>query len=223
MKLKLLSMFVALGLLVSGTNVSAETAEKQKEAEMQIKKADAAIIGIGDILNIFKGPLCSFLGTKAPPDCLKFCSSSVGAPDEGDLNCCLAAMQSWKAPVPQVVISAIGSACGASIVGCGPTKCKIGAIADLCGNLCCNSYGSTQSDLAPCLASQTKTCTNYPVPQGCNLCTGPCCVNPFGQNCSTQACNPDTKVCCAKGSVYDPGTKACKPSTAAEVHHNPFM
>jgi hypothetical protein len=142
MKLKILSVFLALGMFVLGAEVSAQeesnapeigcskTTEERLEKWALVQKGLEAIIGLDTTLQA---------GCKALSDELK---AAKGVTKTNVMNCEKALNAEKANPKVASVISAVLKlACGGLCTGTICKSCADPVIANLCGGLCCNLKG----------------------------------------------------------------------------------
>jgi len=176
MKLKFLSLFLALGMFVLGANVMAEE-EKAPAGEAQQEELKLTEVEEQTIKDPAGSLLCSALlkvkdQISWPAICETACNKAN--PSVIDLGKCAAAVAHENATTyPQItkVENAIATACN---LGCTSKKCLFGkciqgtcnvpAVLNACGYICCN-IPPAASKVTNCLSSYgaagKNTCANY--------------------------------------------------------------
>ncbi|MBS0271598.1 MAG: hypothetical protein JSR85_02995 [Proteobacteria bacterium] len=151
MKLKFLSLFLALGMLVLGTSVHATDAKKLTTEGV----TDPAVIKVIDYLNSpgaqgssAVSVACTILGYLSKP-CTPCNSMS-------DIAACVAADKD--------VAPALGKACDAV---CGKWTCKVGVTAQACQAVCC-AWDANYKEVKACMDSSGLKCAAPPPPPAKN-------------------------------------------------------
>ncbi|MBS0271600.1 MAG: hypothetical protein JSR85_03005 [Proteobacteria bacterium] len=166
MKLKFLSLFIALGLCVLGSSLSAD-GPKAPAAPAQTSKD----VGIGpsDLL----GMICTWIQglSQAPAQCTALCTN-IANPNWADLTCCITSAQKYG-KLPSAIQTAASGFCsvGCNSLFCGPSATGT-FLGNTCGAVCCNTGWGSLSSINSCLGelSPAETCSgNFAIPQGCVL------------------------------------------------------
>lgn len=199
MKLKLITLLLACGLLACGMNESVYSASKPGAGPDE-KNAKAAVIDMKDALKAF----CTLiLDEKHPQACTDACKN-LANPSWSDLTCCVAAAKSFgkiSSTVETAISLASKPGCMGGIGGIGAT-CGGSPVKDFVGKLCgalnCNTK---YDDVTNCLAAMNPKMTcekDFALPKSCVLCTGNCCPDKDGNYCIASACtkNKEGKYQC---------------------------
>ncbi len=179
MKLKFLSLFLALGMFVLGTNVSAQSHEGEMQAPASEHRAEGALPPAEPegtpaeeqvvLKDTASNLLCKFLpaNLQALPTCAKVCAndSTPTALQYGQCAVEIADASTTTFPWIPKVEGSIAMACN---VGCNasfPTyTCKNPTVLKACGYICCN-IPPAKSKVTNCLKSYgpagQSTCAYY--------------------------------------------------------------
>jgi len=149
MKIKILSLFLVLGIFALGTNVMAE---KSGGVPERTAKESTSPEDVGFDPSAVFGQVCAFAAsmTGEPPECVTACASPHCF---ATMAGCLSKIQ---AQLPSAISTILGTLCS---TGCNSLTCFSSTVANYCGWVCCNTtYGSVTN----CLAKQGQTCAvNY--------------------------------------------------------------
>lgn len=176
MKIKFLSLFLALSIFAVGTSVMAEektspeiTPVKTEERTSESGVGESKQAPLGDISGTL---LCAALNeyipvtSSWPQVCQDACAAA--SPSITDMGCCVKQMvlaNNSSHPNVQSAVSAVKTACGSTLspVCSGKTlgingTCSVQAVRQVCGYVCCNIDPTTVTN---CMTSYGDTCSNY--------------------------------------------------------------